>query len=56
MSTPPLRLFFALPCPEEIRAPLAAWRDGLAIDGQPVAAANLHLTWRGFCALAPLSR
>lgn len=44
MSTPPLRLFFALPCPEEIRAPLAAWRDGLAIDGQPVAAANLHLT------------
>ena len=44
MSTPPLRLFFALPCPDEIRAPLAAWRDGLAIDGQPVAAANLHLT------------
>ncbi|PWU29832.1 RNA 2',3'-cyclic phosphodiesterase [Pseudomonas sp. RW407] len=44
MSTPPLRLFFALPCPEEIRAPLAAWRDGLAIDGQPVTAANLHLT------------
>ena len=44
MSTPPLRLFFALPCPDAVRAPLCAWREQLAIDGQPVAAANLHLT------------
>ncbi|WP_374439507.1 RNA 2',3'-cyclic phosphodiesterase [Pseudomonas panipatensis] len=44
MSTPPLRLFFALPCPDDVRTPLCTWRDSLAIDGQPVAPANLHMT------------
>lgn len=44
MSTPPLRLFFALPCPDGLRGPLCAWRERLACDGQPVAPANLHLT------------
>lgn len=44
MSTPPLRLFFALPCPDELREPLCTWRAGLSVDGPPVAPDNLHLT------------
>ncbi|TLX64359.1 RNA 2',3'-cyclic phosphodiesterase [Stutzerimonas nosocomialis] len=44
MSDPTLRLFFALPCPDPLRSVLSAWRDGLGLDGRPVAPANLHLT------------
>ncbi len=44
MSDPTLRLFFALPCPGPLRPILSAWRDGLGLDGRPVAPANLHLT------------
>lgn len=44
MTTPPLRLFFALPCPPELAARICLWRDSLQLDGQPVAQANLHLT------------
>ena len=44
MTTPPLRLFFALPCPPALAAQICAWRDTLPLDGQPVAQANLHLT------------
>ncbi|MBD9678140.1 RNA 2',3'-cyclic phosphodiesterase [Pseudomonas sp. PDM18] len=44
MTTPPMRLFFALPCPAELAARICAWRDSLQHDGQPVAQANLHLT------------
>lgn len=44
MTTPPLRLFFALPCPAELAARICVWRDGLPLDGQPVAQTNLHLT------------
>ncbi|WP_371229269.1 RNA 2',3'-cyclic phosphodiesterase [Pseudomonas sp. QE6] len=44
MSTPPLRLFFALPCPPALAEAICAWRDGLHLDGQNVAQANLHLT------------
>ncbi|WP_137885543.1 RNA 2',3'-cyclic phosphodiesterase [Pseudomonas sp. 2FE] len=44
MSTPPLRLFFALACPPELARTIAAWRDSLYLDGRPVAAGNLHLT------------
>ncbi|CAD5108755.1 RNA 2',3'-cyclic phosphodiesterase [Zestomonas carbonaria] len=44
MSTPPLRLFFALPCPAETARAMADWRDGLELSGRPVAAENLHIT------------
>ncbi|AGI25020.1 2'-5' RNA ligase [Pseudomonas sp. ATCC 13867] len=44
MSTPPLRLFFALPCPPELAEAICTWRTGLHLDGQGVAQANLHLT------------
>ncbi|MBD9504370.1 RNA 2',3'-cyclic phosphodiesterase [Pseudomonas sp. BGr12] len=44
MTTPPMRLFFALPCPAELAARICTWRDSLHHDGQPVAQANLHLT------------
>lgn len=44
MSTPPLRLFFALPCPPDIARQIAGWRDGLDMAGRPVAPQNLHLT------------
>ncbi|UVE19353.1 RNA 2',3'-cyclic phosphodiesterase [Pseudomonas sp. LS44] len=44
MSTPPLRLFFALPCPPDLAHAVVAWRDGLALDGKPVAKENLHIT------------
>ncbi|MBU3054946.1 RNA 2',3'-cyclic phosphodiesterase [Pseudomonas indica] len=44
MTTPSLRLFFALPCPLELARAIADWRDALELDGKPVAATNLHLT------------
>lgn len=44
MTTPPLRLFFAVPCPPELAAQIGIWRDALQLDGQLVALANLHLT------------
>jgi len=44
MSTPPLRLFFALPCPLELAEAIAHWRDDLHLGGRPVAKENLHLT------------
>lgn len=44
MSTPPLRLFFAVPCPAPLTEAICTWRDTLHLDGQPVAPGNLHLT------------
>lgn len=44
MKDDALRLFFALHCPPRLAAAIVAWRDGLALSGRPVAAANLHLT------------
>lgn len=44
MSTPPLRLFFALPCPDELADAICTWRTDLHLDGHPVARNNLHLT------------
>lgn len=38
------RLFFALPCPVGLATRIVAWRDGLTLGGQPIPAANLHLT------------
>ena len=39
-----MRLFFALPCPAPTAAGIVAWRNGQALDGKPVSAANLHVT------------
>lgn len=39
-----LRLFFAIPLPQHQAQTISAWRDGLALNGKPVPAANLHLT------------
>ena len=39
-----MRLFFALPCPPHATARLVAWRNGLALQGTPVSAENLHVT------------
>lgn len=39
-----LRLFYALPCPSELAQTICSWRDNAALDGRPVAQANLHLT------------
>ncbi|MCY1272123.1 RNA 2',3'-cyclic phosphodiesterase [compost metagenome] len=44
MTTPPLRLFFALPCPKDLSTLLHAWCEGIGADGHAVAAANLHMT------------
>ncbi|MHC5350222.1 RNA 2',3'-cyclic phosphodiesterase [Metapseudomonas furukawaii] len=44
MTTPPLRLFFALPCPAQLAGDITAWRAGVALEGKPVAPENLHLT------------
>lgn len=44
MSTPPLRLFFALPCCPQVAHDIADWRAQNPIEGKPVAAENLHLT------------
>ncbi|EIK52838.1 2'-5' RNA ligase [Stutzerimonas stutzeri TS44] len=50
-----LRLFFALPCPPAQAAAICTWRDGLALDGRPVPAQNLHLTL-AFLGAQPTSR
>jgi len=39
-----MRLFFALPCPEQVIARIVTWRNGQALDGIPVSAENLHVT------------
>src|SRR5262245_25080297 len=44
MSTPPLRLFFAIPCCPQLARDIAEWRAGNPLDGKPVAPENLHLT------------
>ncbi|AYC32670.1 RNA 2',3'-cyclic phosphodiesterase [Pseudomonas cavernae] len=44
MTTPPLRLFFALPCPPEQAQAMVDWRDSLSTHSRPVTANNLHLT------------
>ncbi|MFC5695147.1 RNA 2',3'-cyclic phosphodiesterase [Pseudomonas sp. GCM10022186] len=44
MSTPPLRLFFAIPCCPQLARDIADWRVRNPIDGKPVATENLHLT------------
>lgn len=44
MTSDTLRLFFALHCPPALAASIATWRDGLRLNGRPVAQANLHLT------------
>lgn len=44
MSTPPLRLFFAIPCSPQLAQDINEWRARNAIDGKPVACENLHLT------------
>ncbi|MFZ6049452.1 RNA 2',3'-cyclic phosphodiesterase [Pseudomonas sp. CR3202] len=44
MSTPPLRLFFAIPCCPQLARDIADWRVRNPIDGKPVAPENLHLT------------
>ena len=55
MSADSLRLFFALGCPPELAATIAAWRDSLPLPGRPVARANLHLTL-AFIGQQPLLR
>lgn len=44
MSTPPLRLFFAIPCCPQLVDEIIDWRARTPIDGKPVAPENLHLT------------
>ncbi|MBF0673948.1 RNA 2',3'-cyclic phosphodiesterase [Pseudomonas sp.] len=44
MNSPHLRLFFALPCPPQLAAQIATWRESLGIEGQPVMPADLHVT------------
>ncbi|WP_271105453.1 RNA 2',3'-cyclic phosphodiesterase [Pseudomonas tohonis] len=44
MSTPPLRLFFALPCSEPLATSIALWREAASCGGKAVAKRNLHLT------------
>ncbi|WP_044874280.1 RNA 2',3'-cyclic phosphodiesterase [Pseudomonas sp. LFM046] len=44
MSTPPLRLFFAIPCCPQLARDITDWRAQHAIDGKPVAPENLHMT------------
>lgn len=55
MPVDSLRLFFALDCPPELAAAIAAWRDQLQLPGRPVAKANLHLTL-AFIGQQPLPR
>jgi 2'-5' RNA ligase len=55
MPADSLRLFFALGCPPELAAAIAAWRDPLQLPGRPVAEANLHLTL-AFIGQQPLPR
>lgn len=44
MSTPPLRLFFAIPCSPQLARDIVDWRDRNPLEGKPVAPENLHLT------------
>lgn len=44
MSTPPLRLFFAIPCGPQLAHDITDWRARNPVDGKPVAPENLHLT------------
>lgn len=44
MSTPPLRLFFAIPCCPQLARDIAEWRAQHPLDGKPVAPENLHMT------------
>ena len=39
-----MRLFFALPLPDGLKAQLAHWRDGLPIQGRPTLPSNFHQT------------
>lgn len=39
-----MRLFFAIACPTGSAALIENWRNSLGLDGQPVRAANLHVT------------
>lgn len=50
-----LRLFFALDCPPQQAAAIAAWRAGLQLPGRAVAASKLHLTL-AFLGQVPLPR
>ncbi|WP_137823178.1 RNA 2',3'-cyclic phosphodiesterase [Pseudomonas sp. D(2018)] len=44
MSTPPLRLFFAIPCCPQLVRDISDWRARNPIDGKSVAPENLHMT------------
>ena len=44
MSTPPLRLFFAIPCCPQLARDIVDWRARNPVEGKPVAPENLHLT------------
>lgn len=44
MSTPPLRLFFAIPCCPQLARDITDWRADHPVEGKPVATENLHLT------------
>lgn len=44
MTTPPLRLFFALPLSPELASQIVAWRSQYPHAGKPVAESNLHMT------------
>lgn len=55
MTTDPLRLFFALPCPPPLAAAICAWRAHELPGGKPVDARNLHLTL-AFLGSQPASR
>lgn len=44
MKADTLRLFFALPCPDDLAQRICAWRDAQGIAGAAVPAANLHMT------------
>ena len=39
-----MRLFFALACPAHVAEQITNWRNGLALEGQPVSSTNLHVT------------
>lgn len=44
MNIKSLRLFFGLPLPHRQAEAIDVWRNGLGLDGRPVARRNLHLT------------
>lgn len=55
MTTPPLRLFFALPCPEADASAIARWCEALHLPGKRVATGNFHLTL-AFLGMQPRGR